>query len=353
MPGAERSPIGLGVSSMAIQPSLDMGELTPTLEEIDRAQELRAKRVERSRWRLVEPNSDVGRAYRTACAVVADQWDGLEKLLAPQFTEAEQFGKAAKPTPVRDAIRKNLLAAAEAKGFETWATPLHFYPGRALIEFRWPTPAGVLAMRFVCVRPDSWATASIIAMPMTGESSSIHSINGFVSRDSDREGFLEFDAGDGTVEDYIRFFNAHIIADGRFFHLVEGRSDFLEGAPSESVEGRHIYGNPGEAVVAWVADRSERNSATGDEGPVRIGLDGVMPLVIPITRMVRGGRTLFAASLIYGDALFHAAYRVTENGVIEMVNDFPCFDRRPLSVRPFRSLNRTQEALRFVTAQVG
>jgi hypothetical protein len=105
---------------VAEQPPYFMEENTPTAGEIDIARGVLAERIGASPWRRLDTASEVADKYRTACAIVADQSEGLERMLDPDFNSSVDIGKAAPRTPARDGVRKLLLGSWSPEQMEIW-----------------------------------------------------------------------------------------------------------------------------------------------------------------------------------------------------------------------------------------
>lgn len=374
---------------MAEQPPYFMGELTPSLQEIETAQLLYSKRIAASQWRQLDFFSEAAQNYRTACAIVADRSDDLERLLESQFKI--KVGDPAPATPIRDVLRKYLLGTSTAGSVEIWARPLRFYPHRELVEFRLTTDTETFPLRFVCVDRTYWDVTPTIAVPLTEKSPPIHEINAFVSRGAVNKVFIDVAAADGSVEDYIKFFCAHVGSDDGYFQIVESVDDFLPHSDDRPPKARTIYRDSGEAVFIWlnvaaaggVAGGGEQGTkpaaaaggaagggeqgtkpataaggAAGDDerGTKLVSLGTLKPMLLPLTRVATPANgkdedsAVFAAALIYADVFFNAVFRVFRNGTVDMVNDVARFDNRPLSLMAVRDPRR---ALTMLKSAVG
>jgi hypothetical protein len=352
--------------SVAEQLPYFMGELTPSLHEIEIAKILYSKRIATSQWRQLDFFSEPAQNYRTACAIVADQSDDLERLLESQFKI--KVGKPAPKTPLRDVLRKHLLGTSTAGSVEIWARPLRFYPHRELVEFRLTTDTETFPLRFVCVDRAYWDATPIIAVPLTEKSPPIHEVNAFVSRGAADEVFIDVAATDGSVEDYIKFFCAHVGSDDGYFQIVESADDFLPHSDDGPPKASTIY-RSSEAVFIWLNAAAAGGAAGGGEqgtkpaaaagdaaggdkkGTKLVTLDTLKPMLLPLTRAATPAKedensAVFAASLIYADVFFNAVFRVFQNGTVDMVNDVARFDNRPLSLMAVRDPRRALTVLR-------
>lgn len=359
---------------MAEQPPHFMGVHTPSPEEIKTAKALYVERIGTSQWRKLDFLSEPAQSYRTACAIVADRSDDLERLLQTQFKI--DIGKPAPPTPVRDILLKLLLGTSTADSVEIWARPLRFYPHRELVEFRFSTAKGKFPLRFVCLDRMHWDATPVIAVPLTRSSQPIHTINAFVARNARRH-FLDVTATDGRVEDYIKFFCSHVGSEDGYFQIVESCKDFLQRSGDELPDANAIYGPNGEAVFIWLSDDAVKG-VTGSEQqqpeptpepkstpeskpkPKPVSLDTLMPMILPVTRIGRAvdgeekdkdkdkdkDTAFFAATVIQADVFFNAVFEVSRDGMVDMVGDFAKFDSRPLSLMAVRDPRRAQRMLK-------
>jgi hypothetical protein len=357
---------------VAEQPPDFRGELTPSLQEIETARLLYSERIAASQWRQLDFFSEAAQNYRTACAIVADRSDDLERLLESQFKI--KVGEPAPATPIRDVLRKHLLGTSTAGSVEIWARPLRFYPHRELVEFRLTTDTETFPLRFVCVDRAYWDVTPTIAVPLTEKSPPIHEINAFVSRGAASKVFIDVAATDGSVEDYIKFFCAHVGSDDGYFQIVESVDDFLPHSDDRPPEASTIYRDSGEAVFIWlnaaaaggVAGGGEQGTkpaaaaggaaGDGEQGTKLVSLDTLRPVLLPLTRVATPANgkdedsPVFAAALIYADVFFNAVFRVFRNGTVDMVNDVARFDNRPLSLMAVRDPRR---ALTMLKSAVG
>jgi hypothetical protein len=343
--------------SVAEQVLYSAGVQPPSPEETKIAEALYVERIKTSQWRKLDFQSESAQGYRIACAIVGDRSDALERLLHTEFQI--KTGKRAPPTPVRDVLRKLLLGTSTDGSVEIWARPLRFYPHRELVEFRFTTATGVFPLRFVCVDRAYWDVTPVIAVPMTRSSPPIHEINAFQSRAAADLQFLDVAATDGRVEDYIKFFCAHVGSEDGYFQVVENRKDFLQQTGDELPDADAIYGPNGEAVFIWLNDSAVK-AITGSEGQEPeskskpVSLDTLMPMITPITRVGRAAEgededdasAFFAATLIHADVFYDAVLRVSGSGMVEMMNDIARFDSRPLPLMAVRDPRRAQEMLR-------
>lgn len=359
---------------MAEQPLYFMGELTPSLQEIETAQILYSKRIAASQWRQLDFFSEAAQNYRTACAIVADRSEDLERLLESQFKI--RVGKPAPATPIRDILRKHLLGTSTAESVEIWARPLRFYPHRELVEFRLTTDTETFPLRFVCVDRAYWDVTPTIAVPLTEKSPPIHEINAFVSRGAANKVFIDVAATDGSVEDYIKFFCAHVGSDDGYFQIVESVDDFLPHSDDGPPKASTIYRDSGEAVFIWLnaaaaggaagggEQEAKLDAATGgvaggdEQGTKLVSLDTLRPMLLPLTRVATPAKedensAVFAAALIYADVFFNAVFRVFRNGTVDMVNDVARFDNRPLSLMAVRDPRRALTMLRSAVGSGG
>jgi hypothetical protein len=340
---------------VAEQPPDFRGELTPSLQEIETARILYSERIAASQWRQLDFFSEAAQNYRTACAIVADRSDDLERLLESQFKI--KVGEPAPATPIRDVLRKHLLGTSTAGSVEIWARPLRFYPHRELVEFRLTTDTETFPLRFVCVDRAYWDVTPTIAVPLTEKSPPIHEINAFVSRGAASKVFIDVAATDGSVEDYIKFFCAHVGSDDGYFQIVESVDDFLPHSDDRPPKASTIYRDSGEAVFIWLNAAAAGGVAGGDEqGTKLVSLDTLRPVLLPLTRVATPANgkdedsAVFAAALIYADVFFNAVFRVFRNGTVDMVNDVARFDNRPLSLMAVRDPRR---ALTMLKSAVG
>jgi hypothetical protein len=226
---------------------------------------------------------------------------------------------------------------------------------------------------------------------LTEKSPPIHEINAFVSRGAVNKVFIDVAATDGSVEDYIKFFCAHVGSDDGYFQIVESVDDFLPHSDDGPPKASTIYRNRGEAVFIWlnvaaaggvagggeqgtnpaaaaggVAGGGEQGTkpaivaggAAGDDeqGTKLVSLDTLRPMLLPLTRVATPANgkdedsAAFAAALIYADVFFNAVFRVFRNGTVDMVNDVARFDNRPLSLMAVRDPRR---ALTMLKSAVG
>lgn len=171
------------------------------------------------------------------------------------------------------------------------AKPLAFWPKWLWIDALLDTKQGPAAGAFLY--------GPYGALPLDGTSEIIHDIN--------EVGFLELKSTE-VVADYLRFFCCAVRGDEGPFHLIEDAARFRE--------------------------------LTGGDEPSALAAAGPKPLAIAPA----GSGWRAEALVVYGTGLYRSTFAISEDGIIEMVDDEPlASDLRPVNIEFDGLLSRPRQ----------